>query len=143
MSAKVACHISVSGRPRVWMLLLATLAYVALTFHASIALASMIHSVPTVAYSARGDAAAALHTQEPAPLAPCCGEQQCATLVTAGPLVSTVHEPIAKFCYKAHAVTLQFRAPIPVLVPGATVWAQNRRLFQQAAVYLSTARLRL
>ena len=143
MSAKAASHVSMSGRARAWMLLLAMLAYVALTFHASVALASMAPIQSTVAYSARGDMATALYTQGPGPVAPCCGEKQCTTLVTVGPLVPTVHEPIAKFHYKAHAVTRWFRAPLSVPVTGAAAPAQNRRLFQQTPVYLSTARFRL
>lgn len=125
------------------MLMLATLAYVALTFHASFALASMTHAVPTAAYSAWGEAAATLHTQVPEPMVPCCREQQCTTLVTAGPLLPTAHEPVAKSHYKVRAVTFQY--PALILEAGGAVLApvQNQRLPQHTHIYLSTARLRL
>lgn len=143
MSAKSASHALKSGRSHVWMLLLATLAYVALTFHASFALASMAQTASPAAFSAWDEAVEILQPQSPGPLAPCCGEQRCATLVTAGPLVPTAHEPIAEFHYKARAVTVQYRAIIPTAIPGTPESSQNRRLHRHSPLYLSTARLRL
>ena len=143
MSAMPISHYSMSGRLRAWILLLAMLAYVALTFHASFALASMRQAVPAFAYPARGDVATTvLHTRQ-SPLAPCCGEQECTRLVTIEPLAPAAYEPVAKTRFKAQALTLQFRAPISVPVPATPVPARNQRLFQQTPVYLSTARLRL
>lgn len=143
MSAKSASHASTSGRSHVWLLLLATLAYVALTFHASVALASVTQTVSPAAYSTWGDAAVSLPVQAPGPLAPCCGEQQCTTLATAGPLVPTVHDPIARSRYKAHAVALQFGSLISGTFLGSQAPVQNRPSPQYSPVYLLTARLRL
>ena len=142
MSAMPTSHASMSGRSRAWMLLLAMLAYVALTFHASVALASMTHVVPPAAHSERGDVATVLHTGQ-SPLAPCCGEQQCTKLVTIGPLAPTANQTIAKARFKAQAVTIQFRAPSSTPLPETPVPAHNRQIFQQSPVYFSTARLRL
>lgn len=143
MSAKSANQATAPGRSRVWLLLVAALAYVALTFHASIALASMAQTVPPAAHSARDDVVATLRTRSPGPVAPCCGEQRCTTLVTAGPLVPTAYEPIAKLHYKVRAVSLQYRTPVPAVIPGTPASVKNRRLRRHFPVYLSTARLRL
>ena len=143
MSPRANNQVSTSGRLRVWMLLFGALAYVALTFHASIALASMTLTAPSVANGTWGGVAATLHSQGSGPFSPCCGEQQCATLVAVGPLVPTAHEPITKFRYKVQAVIPQLRAPISAPVTGMLEAARNRRLFQQAPVFLSTSRLRL
>jgi len=131
-----------SGRSRAWILLLAMLAYVALTFHASFALASMTQATPPAAHPERGDVATVVHTRQ-SPLVPCCGEQQCTNLVTVGPLAPTAYKPVAKTRFKAQAATLQFRAPNSTPLPETPVPARNRRLFQQSPIYLSTARLRL
>ncbi len=142
MSAMLASHASISGRSHARMLLPAMLAYVALTFHASFALASMTQTVPPAAHPQRGDVATVLHTGQ-SPLAPCCGEQQCTNLVTVGPLVPTAHKPVAKTRFKAQAATVQLRAASSTPLPETPVPARNRRIFQQSPVYFSTARLRL
>ncbi|HYW76332.1 MAG TPA: hypothetical protein VFA48_06865 [Gammaproteobacteria bacterium] len=131
-----------SGRSHAWMLLLAMLAYIALTFHASFALASMTQAMPPAAHSGHGDVATNLHAGQ-SPLAPCCGEQQCTNLVTIGLLAPTAHKAVAKTRFKAQAATVQFRAPSSTPLPETPVPARNRRPFQQSPIYLSTARLRL
>lgn len=128
MSARLTNHTSTSEPPRVWMLLWAALAYVALTLHASIALASMAPAAPAITYTAWGDAATILHTLSPDPLAFCCGDQRCTIVVTAGALLPTAHEPIAKPRYQPRAVAFQYREPFPEAISWTSASAQSRRL---------------
>lgn len=133
-----------SGRTRVWTLLLPALAYVALTFQASVALASMTDPTGVMGVTGPRDHATIFYARTPGPLAPCCGELECVTASTLGPPVTTVNEQGTKPRHQKTSAIVLPRELIPAAASRAPLPITQFRGFpRHLPLYLSTARLRL
>jgi len=143
MSEQFANRTAAPGRPRVWLALLPALAYVLLTFHASVALASVGQAIPAAAWSPGAAALTTSGVPAPAP-PPCCGENQCHTVATAGPLLPAKPEQPPKPRHDVPVAIVPAPAPsFPAVTPGGVAPAQQPHSFPDFPVYLATARLRL
>lgn len=144
MSAKPAGYVLQPRCSHILMSSVSVLAYVALTIHASAALAAVTQPAIGAGLS-QGSVPAERQAQVHAPIrqGPCCGEGHCTRLVTAGPLIPTSGKQSARIPHNRpvnHTFSL-------VLQPAAALTAptipRDRWSSSMRPVYLATARLRL
>lgn len=143
MSEPATTRTTTPRRPRRWLALSPALAYVLLTVHASVALASLGPTTPGAVGYAGSTAATTLREPFPAPLAPCCGEHQCKTVATAGPLLPARLEQPPRPHHDMAVAAVGARTLVPVVSATGPVPARHPHSARLLPVYLATARLRL
>jgi len=127
---------------RLRLLLLPVLAYVALTVHASVAMASMTQpSTNVVSFLSIGEPE--FQNQASSPLAPCCAERQCTKLVTAVPLIPTAGEQPRKPHHDVAGFIAWNQTPVVVATSSVPPPTRDMGSIRNIPVYLATARLRL